>query len=50
MYLEQLVQQKIEKGSEVVGENPPQCHFVNHKFRLISPGIQPVTSWWKFGD
>jgi hypothetical protein len=27
--------------TEVLGENPPQRHFVHHKSNLTRPGIEP---------
>jgi hypothetical protein len=32
---------KIGRGTEVLGENLPQRHFVHHKFHLSEPGSNP---------
>jgi hypothetical protein len=32
--------------TEVLGESPPQCRVVYHKFHVTEPGLPP----WKAGD
>jgi hypothetical protein len=32
---------KIGRETEVLGEHPPQGHFVHHKSHFIRPGIEP---------
>jgi hypothetical protein len=32
---------KIGKGTEVLGENLPECHLVHHKSYMTSPGLDP---------
>jgi hypothetical protein len=34
MDMEQLVGQKLAAETEILGENPPQCHFVHHKSHM----------------
>jgi hypothetical protein len=38
---------RIGKGTEVLGENLPQCHFVHHKSHMTSPGIEPGPPCWE---
>jgi hypothetical protein len=32
---------RIGRGTEVVKENLPQCHYVHHKSHMTSPGFKP---------
>jgi hypothetical protein len=32
---------KIGRGTEVLGENRPQRHFVHNKSHITRPGIEP---------
>jgi hypothetical protein len=32
---------KIGRGTEVLGENLPQRHFVHHKSYMTRPGLEP---------
>jgi hypothetical protein len=32
---------RIGRGTEVLGENLPQCHFVHHKSYMTWPGLEP---------
>jgi hypothetical protein len=34
MNMEQLVQYELTRGTEVLGENVPQCYFVHHKSHM----------------
>jgi hypothetical protein len=35
MILEQLVESELAGETEVLGENLPQCHFVNHNSNIM---------------
>jgi hypothetical protein len=41
MMIENLVEWRLAGETEVLGENPPQRHFVNHKSHLPDPGSNP---------
>jgi hypothetical protein len=41
---------KIGRGTEVLGENPSQSHFVHHKSHLTRPGIEPGPPRWEASD
>jgi hypothetical protein len=32
--VEQLAERRLAEGTEELGENVPQCHFVHHKFHI----------------
>jgi hypothetical protein len=39
--LEQLVEWRLAGETEVLGENLPQPHFVDHKSHMTRPGVEP---------
>jgi hypothetical protein len=39
MYVEQLVERKLVGETEILGENRPQCHFVQQKSHMTWPGM-----------
>jgi hypothetical protein len=38
------------RGTEVLGLNLPQRHFVQHKSHLTKPGIEPGPPRWEASD
>jgi hypothetical protein len=41
---------KIGRGTEVLGENLPQCHFVHHKPHMTWPEIERGPQRLETGD
>jgi hypothetical protein len=41
---------RIVRGTEVLGENLPQHHFVHHKSHLIKTGLEPGPPHWEASD
>jgi hypothetical protein len=50
MMMENLVEWRLAGETEVLGENPPQRHFVHHKSQLTRPGIEPGPLRWEAND
>jgi hypothetical protein len=49
MNLEQLVEWELAGGSEVLGENLPQWHFLHHKSHMTRPRIESGPPSWEAG-
>jgi hypothetical protein len=41
MMMEKLVEWRLAGETEVLGENMPQCRFVNHKLYMLYPEANP---------
>jgi hypothetical protein len=41
MSMEQLLDWELAEGTEIPGENLPQCHFVHHKPNAMWPRMEP---------
>jgi hypothetical protein len=41
---------KISVEAEVLGEIPPQCHFVHHKSHMTCPEIEIGSLCWEAGE
>jgi hypothetical protein len=41
---------KIERGTEVLGENLPQRLFVHHEFHMTIRGFKPGLPLWEASD
>jgi hypothetical protein len=50
MMIENLVERRLAGETEVLGESPPQRHFVHHKSHLTRPGIEAGLPWWEASD
>jgi hypothetical protein len=40
MNTEQWIEWELAGETEVLEENPPHCHFVDHNSHMASPGIE----------
>jgi hypothetical protein len=38
------------RETEALGDYLPQCHFVDHKSRMIGPGLETGTPRWEIKD
>jgi hypothetical protein len=43
----EIVGIKIDRRTEVLGENLPQHHFVHHKYHMTRPGFEPGPPRWE---
>jgi hypothetical protein len=41
---------RIGRGTEVLGENLPQFHFLRHKSHMTWPGLEPGRPRWEAGN
>jgi hypothetical protein len=48
--VEKLVEWRLAKETEVLGENMPQRHFVLHKSDMTKHGFEPGPPRWKASD
>jgi hypothetical protein len=44
------VEGELAGETEVLGENLPQYHFVNHNFDMPWAGLEPGPPRWEAGD
>jgi hypothetical protein len=49
-FVEKLVEWSLAGETEVLGEDLPQRHFVNHKFHMTRPEFEPGLPRWKATD
>jgi hypothetical protein len=50
MIVEKLVEWRLVRETEVLGENLLQRHFVHHKSHMSRPGFEPGPPWWGARD
>jgi hypothetical protein len=48
--VEKFVEYRLAGGTELLGENLPQRHFVHYKTHLIRPGFEPGPPRWEASD
>jgi hypothetical protein len=44
------VECELAGGTELLGENLPQCHFAHHKSHMTWPGAEPGPPRWEADD
>jgi hypothetical protein len=50
MIVKQSVECELAGETEILGENLPQGHFVQHKSQMTLPGLEPGSPRWEVGD
>jgi hypothetical protein len=50
MTVKQSVKCELAGKTEVLGENMPQCYFVDYKSYMTWPGLEPSLPWCEAGD
>jgi hypothetical protein len=48
--VEKLVERRLTRETEVLGENLLQRHFVHHKSQMTRPGFEPGPLRWEASD
>jgi hypothetical protein len=48
--VEKLVECRLARETEVLGENLPQRHFVHNKSHMTRPGFEPGPPRWEASD
>jgi hypothetical protein len=48
--VEHLMEWRLAGETEELGENLPQCNFVNHKSHMTWPELEPGPPRWEASD